>query len=180
MDLFAYIQMGDLDGLAKANGIDVPRLRGYRLMKDEKPVDEAFIQECIKAETEYRLESTDRTISAMIEYLINHDLSHIRIEAMDLASDLRDYSRYEERLREQYDMWNKYVGRTDVLMIHSRMGGCTYSYIDKDGERQTYDLRKQPWFLGCVNDAWDGTYVDIYAEIKTEGAVPDDTQEGKE
>ena len=168
MDLFAYIQKGDLDGLAKTNGIDVPRLRGYRLMKDETPLDETYIQECIKAETEYRLESTDRTITAMIEYLVNKDLSHIRSEAVDLVDDLREYSRYEERLRKQCDMWNKYVGREDVLMIHSRMGGCTYTYTDANGNENTYDLRKQPWFLGCVNDAFDGTYVDIYAKIKTE------------
>lgn len=168
MDLIAFIHKGDLDGLAKANGIDVPRLRGYRLMKDEKPVDEAFIQECIKAETDYRLDSTDRTITSMIEYLIDHDLSAIRSEAMDLVHELREYSRYEGRLREQYDMWNKYAGREDVLMIHSRMGGCTFTYLDANGDRQTYDLRMQPWYLGCVNDAFDGTYVDIYAKIKTE------------
>lgn len=168
MDLIAYIQKGDLEGLARANGIDVPRLRGYRLMKDETPLDETYIQKSIKAETEYRLESTDRTITSMIEYLANNNLSAIRSEAVDLAQDLREYSRYEERLRTQCDMWNKYVGRDDVLMIHSRMGGCTYSYMDSKGDRQTYDLREQPWFLEYVNDAYDGTYVDIYAKIKTE------------
>lgn len=169
MDLCAYIQIGDLSGLAKANGIDVPRLRGYRLMKDESPLDETYIQECIKSETEYRLESAERTITAMVEYLVNKDLSSIRFEAEDLAHGLRDYSRYEGRLRKQCKMWNKYVGREDVLMIHSRMGGCTYTYMDANGDEKTYDLRKQPWFLECVNDAFDETYVDIYAKIKTEG-----------
>lgn len=36
MDLYAYCQIDELDELAKKNGISVPRLRGYRLMKDEK------------------------------------------------------------------------------------------------------------------------------------------------
>ena len=45
--------------------------------------------------------------------------------------------------------------------------------MHKDGNEITYDLRKQPWYLGCVNDAFDGTYVDIYAKIKTEGDIPD-------
>ena len=39
MDLWAYSNIGDLDELAKKNGIDCPRLRGYRLMKDEEPID---------------------------------------------------------------------------------------------------------------------------------------------
>jgi len=31
MDLGAYVQIEDLDKIAKENGIVVPRLRGYRL-----------------------------------------------------------------------------------------------------------------------------------------------------
>ena len=38
MDLGAYVQIESLEEVAKANGIDVARLRGYRLMKYEKPV----------------------------------------------------------------------------------------------------------------------------------------------
>lgn len=33
MDLGAYAQIEELEELAKLNGIQVPRLRGYRLMK---------------------------------------------------------------------------------------------------------------------------------------------------
>lgn len=177
MDLIAYIHKGDLDGLAKVNGIDVPRLRGYRLMKDQNPVDEDFIQRCLKAEEQDVTVLTEYTITRMAEYLFEGNLMAIRDEADDLMDRLTDYSRCEKRLREQYDMWNKYAGREDVLMIHSRMGGCTYTYMDANGDRQTYDLRKQPWYLGCVNDAYDGTYVDIYAKIKTEGEVPDTKEE---
>lgn len=32
MDLFAYTQIEDLEEIAKENGIECPRLRGYRLM----------------------------------------------------------------------------------------------------------------------------------------------------
>ena len=39
MDLGAYAQIDDLDKIARKNGIEVPRLRGYRLMKDEEPED---------------------------------------------------------------------------------------------------------------------------------------------
>ena len=36
MDLYAYLQIEDYDALAKANGIEIPRLRGYRWMENEK------------------------------------------------------------------------------------------------------------------------------------------------
>ena len=39
MDLGAYANIEALDELVKKNGIVCPRLRGYRLMKDEEKVD---------------------------------------------------------------------------------------------------------------------------------------------
>ena len=48
MDIGAYVQIDDLDKIAKENGIEVPRLRGYRLMKDEKPVDIPLIYEIVR------------------------------------------------------------------------------------------------------------------------------------
>ena len=36
MDLGAYSQIDDLNEIAKENNIEVPRLRGYRLMKNEE------------------------------------------------------------------------------------------------------------------------------------------------
>ena len=34
MDLYAYVQIEDYDALAKANGIEIPRLRGYEHIPD--------------------------------------------------------------------------------------------------------------------------------------------------
>ena len=48
MDLGAYAQINDLGKLAEANGIDVPRLRGYRLMSDEKPVSREEIKKMME------------------------------------------------------------------------------------------------------------------------------------
>ena len=39
MDLGAYANIEDLDEIAKKNNIEVPRLRGYRLMSEETPVN---------------------------------------------------------------------------------------------------------------------------------------------
>ena len=36
MDLFAYSQIDDFDHLLKDNNIEIPRLRGVRLMSQEK------------------------------------------------------------------------------------------------------------------------------------------------
>lgn len=43
MDLVAYANIEDLEQLAKDNGIDIPRLRGYRLMSEEEPVSQEKI-----------------------------------------------------------------------------------------------------------------------------------------
>ena len=51
MDLFAYAQIDDLAKIAKDNGIEIPRLRGYRLMKDEEPVSQEEIKDIINNET---------------------------------------------------------------------------------------------------------------------------------
>ena len=48
MDLGAYAQIEKLKAIAKANGIDVPRLRGYRLMKNEEPVSREEIKEIMR------------------------------------------------------------------------------------------------------------------------------------
>lgn len=48
MDLIAYCQIDDLAELAKSNGIEVPRLRGYRLMKDEAPFSRDEVREICK------------------------------------------------------------------------------------------------------------------------------------
>lgn len=62
--------------------------------------------------------------------------------------------------KKQYDTWNKYVGRKDILYIHTRIGGNNWIYYEG------YKLEKEPWFLEKVDDYFDNTYCDIYARIK--------------
>lgn len=58
------------------------------------------------------------------------------------------------RHKRQMTLWNRYVGRDDVLYIHSRCGEGWRKYRDKE------------WFIdGCL-DAFDPTYCDIYARIE--------------
>ncbi len=43
MDLGAFVQIEDLDEVARINGIEIPRLRGYRLMSQCTPYTEEEI-----------------------------------------------------------------------------------------------------------------------------------------
>lgn len=63
-------------------------------------------------------------------------------------------------VKTQYETFNKYAGREDVLMIHARIGGDNWNYY---GGNQ---LERQTWFLEKVDDSFDSTYCDIYAKIK--------------
>ena len=165
MDLEAYMQIGNLDELAKANGIDVPRLRGYRLMKDEEPISEESIKANVDSNFNYAQEGIERVLYRMFEAIADGDFQLYRTEKDELRYYEGIVRNYEGYLRYQTEMFNSYVGREDVLMIHSRMGGSTYRYENEKGEEVEYDLRVQPWYLDYCNDAFDPTYVDIYAKI---------------
>ena len=51
MDLYAYAQIPIYEEIAKENGIEIPRLRGYRLMSEEEPFSDEAIRE-MKKESE--------------------------------------------------------------------------------------------------------------------------------
>lgn len=96
MDLVAYANIDYLDEIAKKNNIEVPRLRGYRLMKEEEPIDikkevnEAEIAiDCVKnlctSEPFWEPHSSCHTLSSYTDYLkdfylvkVGHDYSDIR------------------------------------------------------------------------------------------------------
>ena len=67
----------------------------------------------------------------------------------------------KKEVYQQYEMWNKYAGRSDVLYIHCRLGAGNWDYY------KGWDIiESQPWFLDKVEDNFDNTYMDIYAKIK--------------
>ena len=181
MDIGAYLGIGCLDELAKKNNIDVPRLRGYRLMVNEKPVDyKEFLAGVEKDAIYYLCEQhwgepytiwegpnfdkyiknykwwwKPETAEGYREPEIRWDRlkgKRKRMFKTEVKNRLRDY-------KKQYEVWNRYCGRDDILYIHSRIGGGNWPYyyqavIDK------------PWFIEKVDDAWDCTYCDIYAKIQ--------------
>lgn len=189
MDLYAYCQIGELDELVKKNGISVPRLRGYRLMKDEKPITDEDWKE-IRHDTEIRImenlcQSTwgrDKYGYWITDYTQAKCAYHIKnYECLYMSEDEEGYKEPEIRwdrlkgkkkrifithvknalsdYKKQYEVWNKYCGRDDILYIHARIGGGNWAHY--------YDqVVDKPWFIEKVDDGWDGTYCDIYAKIE--------------
>lgn len=177
MDLGAYANIDNLDELAEKNGIVCPRLRGYRLMAEEekvalKEVTEGIEKECLhKLCTSYPFWSTNPisfTYDSYTDYVCKyygadyHDNSPIRWDKIHgkkrriLKTAI--HNKKKEILR-QYEMWNKYAGRDDILYIHARIGGANWEYYHSQVDHQ-------PWFLEKVDDSYDSTYCDIYAKIK--------------
>lgn len=188
MDLYAYAQMGKLEALVTANGISVPRCRGYRLMKDEEPVPPEKIQEMIQqqaieeAEDLIRIDdfpvcsapwrsynpTTDKRIKRYMLRGKNEDGREVSIGIRweRVHGKVRKrlkfaIKRATRRVNEQYELWNRYAGEKDVLYIHARLGSRSWTdYATREA------ITEQPWFLAKVDDYWDGSYCDIYARLK--------------
>lgn len=184
MDLYAYTQIENLDAVAKANGINIPRLRGYRLMGNETRSNEGDVEELLR---EYEMEVYEsactssfainptvwaycgRTRRVEEKYLIKRVDEKGREQTVGFRWDRlhgkrRKNLKYslknkKRRVLEQVDTFNKYVGRKDVLYIHARIGGGNWLYYGGT------EIERQPWFLEKVDDCWDSTYCDIYAKI---------------
>lgn len=183
MDFGAYLNIEDLEYIAKANNIDIPRVRGYRLMQYEELISKKEIQDTIddckiyvikhlcqsypfwSSNPEYY--SLNRYTSSLQDrYLIkDHDKNYIAVNWDRIHGWKRKIAKFEikkkiQQMQKQYDTWNKYVGRSDVLYIHSRIGGNNWKLFENKS-----DLLNSSWFLDRVDDWFDTTYCDFYAKI---------------
>ena len=187
MDLGAFIQIERLDHLAKANGISIPRLRGYRLMRDERPMGQDWYNQLMLDCEIDAIESLcdsdpfwsptsncsafgGRPTRARHYYIAygfdeNDERVPVGIKWDKIHGKKRRILKFEikknkKKALAQYALWDKYAGQDHVLYIHSRMGGNNWkNYSDKD------KIVFQPWFLDRVDDWWDGTYCDFYAKL---------------
>lgn len=184
MDLAAYGRIDDLSGVVEANGIAVPSLRGYRLMRDEPPADEDTLKKSLNelVGAYWWMESDpyncsdwyDRTEDDFIngyrpehvprsyvwrEY-VDDGRKGLRVKRVHRTSFFQRLSMLKARHRRQWELWNAYAGREDVLYIHARIGGPIIS------EDTWHGLRDKEWFIEACDDAFDPTYCDIYARIK--------------
>lgn len=189
MDLYAYLQINDLNKVAKENGIEIPRLRGYRLMKDERVYtqeeidaikrDAAIIaaERLCEADPDFSIDpdwyaSGPKADRVKAKYLIGHKnedgygMKYTDIRWDRLHGKKRKNMKYvikqmQRNVQCQFDTWNKYAGQENVLYIHSRMGGGNWEHY---GDKAS--ILNAPWFLDRVDDWWDYTYCDFYAKIK--------------
>lgn len=197
MDLGAYAQIEDLDSIAKANGISCPRLRGYRLMKFEDKIDltgclEGIETSCCENLIEcswiqdgwyifgpttdrnkkrymtWHKEVDTRSDGSTYSRIVFDNIKWEKIHGKHRKALKLAIKREKKRRLKQYETFNKYVGRNDVLMIHSRIGGGNWPYYYAE-------VVYQPWFLEKVDDAYDSTYCDIYAKIEPfEGQIKEE------
>lgn len=176
MDLGAYVQIGNLSKLAKLNNINIARLRGYRYMKcEDKPID---INEEIKGLNRYIVEDL---VTSLPAWSINsnvrewnsktgkkmrkfYDDKNERIKWENIHGKHRKNLKYVLKIKklevkEQFGLFNKYLGREDILYIHARLGSRNWSGI------HYWDYKKEPWYIDGIDDCFDDSYCDIYAKI---------------
>lgn len=189
MDLGAYMQIEDLDEIAKRNGIEVPRLRGYRLMKNEEHISQEEIYKMVKDNEPYIVKnlieatpywryncywygSGSKTEKLKKNYLVYkeiHEDDFTYRKPVKIRWDrIHGWKRKElkfalkkekKKILTQWNTWNKYIGREDVLYIHARLGsGCW-------AQEARQDTIYQDWVLDVADDADDMSYCDIYAKI---------------
>ena len=197
MDLYAYGQKDELGRLAEANGISVPRLRGYRLMEWEEAYPQEELAKALEGMvgTYWWMDSKDCDPEWFdhpeemyrsgyrppcipkgrgVYIWMSDDPEDTRVRRTIVTSHFQRIGMLRARFKRQYMLWNRYAGQKGVLYIHSRMGGRGIADCDyHDGQGgvlfpEGWDVRDQSWFLDVCADAFDPTYCDIYARIKEE------------
>ncbi len=182
MDLYAYSQIGDLEHLLEENKIDIPRLRGLRLMSDEKIITDEETNERISEEQkEYAIgwlkQHCDWCWSSWKEHKRHKsfiygknergervvvDVDFSKVHGRDRKHIKHHWKMIAKRYISQYEVWNKYVGK-NVLYVHARLGSSNWSDYKID--------EKHPMFLERIDDAWDSSYCDIYYDLDMKGAA---------
>lgn len=184
MDIGAYVQIPNLESILDANGITIPRLRGLRLMSQEKPFTQTEIDEAMKNASLHAYEDVCESSPPFSWNPICHEYSYatdrrkkkymiygddswtsIGVRWDRLHGKKRKLMKMKgkqaaAKKKAELDMWNKYAGREDVLYIHARIGTGNWS------DAHWKNFKKEPWFLDAVDNEFDSTYCDIYARIK--------------
>ena len=131
MALVTDNKIAELKKYLEENGIDIPRVCGFRLMKNEELVSEKDMREYA---------------GDFVSYIIlpgTGDLTEKR------------YKMALKRIKKQYNMFNKYVGK-NVLCVHAQLGGGFWDAFEMN------KLVKHPLYLERVDDYFNTTCCDIY------------------
>lgn len=193
MDLGAYIHIEDLDSVASANGIHVPRLRGYRLMSEEEPYTAEEIGEvmlnaamdvyddacrsvppfcpdsCISA---YNASTRRRMSKYLIRQKVMREIFGREIECEETVGFRWDLVHGKRKKAIRFAVKKRqraYLAGIEAWNKYAGQPDVLYIHARIGGDNWYYyggpELAKQPWFLEKVDDAFDCTYCDIYAKI---------------
>lgn len=177
MDLYAYAQIEKYQKILDDNQIKIARLRGLRLMKEEELITDEDIQKRISEEkTDYAVDwlrqhcdwcwsstKADKRHKSFVygkdengeRTVIGVDFS--KVHGKDRKHIKHHWKMIRKAFTDQYEMWNRYVGK-NVLYVHARQGG---------GNRSWYPIdTSHPMYLEDIDDAWDKTYCDIYYDLE--------------
>lgn len=183
MDLFAYTQIDSLYDILGSTGVDVPRLRGLRLMLEENPVPDTDIAEEIREEQMYVAErvirsipkwspnsdttrygwETDRSCRKYLVYDTDGKVTDVRWELIhgQHRRNMKHAMKIaKRRVLDSFGTFNRYAGRDDILCVHARIGGRNWGYFNRGGAVSGSDA-----FIEKVDDMFDNTYCDIYLRI---------------
>lgn len=182
MDLYAYSQIEDLNEILKVNNIEISRLRGIRLMKNEEKVPQEEIEKLVNEQKFnnaitwlqqkcwwcWDSSKADKKRKCFVYKTVPSEYREGEFEEKIVAIKWdkvrrKDRNRIklknradEKRIRTNLEMFNSYVGK-DVLYVHARQGG---------GNRDYYPIDiKHPMYLSDCDDYFDSTYCDIYYDL---------------
>lgn len=186
MNLKAYSQIKDLMPVLQSTGIEIPRLRGLGLMKNEEPVNQTDLNEVLHSMEILAVQNlcvsfpawdfysccsefcpaTDRRIKKYM--ILDEDGDPISIRWDRIHGKKRKTAKYaikqyKKAAIDNIKVFNKYAGRDDVLFVHARIGGDNWNYFNGPSI-----VASHPAFLEKVDDYFDSTYCDIYLKIDPE------------
>lgn len=177
MDLYAFSKIDDYATLLKENGIDICRLRGIRCMGDEEPQDEESTKRYISEKSLDIVRDIARKTGNsrwFIPLCWSHDCKTDKrvykwtkdgfIHWEHINGRRRKAIKYlikkaKRNVKTFDELFNKYVGRADVFMVHTKTGSDSWVHFDYTGE---------PWCLGQVDDLWDETYQYVFVKVNVE------------
>ena len=186
MDIGAYARIDDLSKILASTGVDIPRLRGLRLMATEEKISEEEIKEMNASADVDAVEDLVRSCppwsvgSDCHSYCLRTDKNLRRL--LVYTNDESGYDRptavrwekihgkrrkkiklltktQAKRIRKSMDTFNKYAGRKDVLYVHARIGGNNWVFFG--GQK----VAEHTAFIERVDDWFDSTYCDIYLKV---------------
>lgn len=182
MDLYAYAQIDNLEHILKENSIEIPRLRGIRLMSEENQISKEEIdvilhaieidicKEACQSIPRFRpdnaiLEWSSATRRLLKKYMIVDGTEYVGFRWELLHGKNKKAVKYSVKRKQRQalkciEAQNKYAGREDVICVHARIGGNNWNYYGGN------EIAKQPWFLDKADDLWDSTYCNIYCRVE--------------